>query len=90
MNGATTLLRPIDRALVGSTTRPQLDAAAATAAELGLELAPVELQYTTSFALGSMSLRVVDPTAVEGASHVKAEVSQEKVYCEMRGGVGGG
>ena len=54
----------------GGNTRSQLDAAAATAAELGLELAPVELQYEAFFNVGSMSLRVVDPVA----AHVKAEV----------------
>lgn len=59
----------------GGTSRSQLDAAAATAAELGLELAPVELQYTTAFDLGRMSFRVIDPSAAaEDAFHVKAEV----------------
>lgn len=59
----------------GGTSRSQLDAAAATAAELGLELAPVELQYTGAFDFGSMSFRVVDPSAAaEDAVHVKAEV----------------
>lgn len=59
----------------GGTSRSQLDAAAATAAELGLELAPVELQYTAAFDFGSMSFRVVDPSAAaEDAVHVKAEV----------------
>lgn len=59
----------------GGTSRSQLDAAAATAAELGLELAPVELQYTAAFDFGRMSFRVVDPSAApEDAFHVKAEV----------------
>lgn len=49
------------------------------AAELGLELAPVELQYTAAFDLGSMSFRVVDPSAAaEDAVHVKAEVCDWK------------
>lgn len=62
----------------GGTSRSQLDAAAATAAELGLELAPVELQYTAAFDLGSVSFRVVDPSAAaEDAVHVKAEVRPE-------------
>lgn len=61
--------------LPGGTSRSQLDAAAATAAELGLELAPVELQYTTAFDLGRMSFRVIDPSAAaEDAFRVKAEV----------------
>lgn len=61
--------------LLGGTSRSQLDEAAATAAELGLELAPVELQYTTAFDMGSMSFRVVDPSvAADDAFHVKAEV----------------
>lgn len=61
--------------LPGGTSRSQLDAAAATAAELGLELAPVELQYTAAFDFGRMSFRVVDPSAaLEDAFHVKAEV----------------
>ncbi|CAN0386795.1 unnamed protein product, partial [Ectocarpus fasciculatus] len=61
--------------LPGGTSRSQLDAAAATAAELGLELAPVELQYTTAFDLGRMSFRVIDPSAAaEDAFHVKAEL----------------
>ncbi|CAM9838088.1 unnamed protein product, partial [Scytosiphon promiscuus] len=61
--------------LPGGTSRSQLDEAAATAAELGLELAPVELQYTTAFDMGSMSFRVVNPSvAAEDAFHVKAEL----------------
>lgn len=55
-------------------TRAQLQAAAATAAELGLEVAPVELRYTGAFYVGSLSFRVVDPTAAEGPFNVKAEV----------------
>lgn len=62
------------RVFSGGTSRAQLDAAAATAAELGLELAPVEIQYTTAFDLGSVSFRIVDPAAAEGAFQVKAEV----------------
>lgn len=61
---------PFTLALTGGTTRAQLDAAAATAAELGLELAPVELQYRVFFTVGNVSFRVVDPSA----AHVKAEV----------------
>lgn len=61
--------------LSGGTSRSQLDTAAATAAELGLELAPVELQYTGAFDFGRMSFRVVDSSAApEDAFHVKAEV----------------
>lgn len=59
----------------GGESRTQLDEAAATAAELGLELAPVEFHYTGSFTLGNVSCRVVDPTAVERSYGVKAEVS---------------
>lgn len=58
----------------GGESRTQLDEAAATAAELGLELAPVEFHYTGAFDLGNVSFRVVDPTAVETAHGVKAEV----------------
>lgn len=64
------LARPFTLASKGGTTRAQLDAAAATAAELGLELAPVELQYRVFFSVGNVSFRVVDPSA----AHVKAEV----------------
>lgn len=66
----------------GGTSRSQLDAAAATAAELGLELALVEYQYTTAFDLGTVSFRVVDPSAAEEAVRVKAEVrDRPSVYC---------
>lgn len=70
------------RVVSGGTSRSQLDAAAATAAELGLELALVEYQYTTAFDLGTVSFRVVDPSAAEEAVRVKAEVrDQPSVYC---------
>lgn len=60
----------------GGESRVQLDAAAATAAELGLELAPVELNYTTAFDFGNLSFRVVNPTAAESTLRTKAEVNK--------------
>lgn len=65
----------------GGTSRSQLDAAAATAAELGLELALVEYQYTTAFDLGTVSFRVVDPSAAEEVVRVKAEVRDPSNVC---------
>lgn len=63
-----------DFATTGGESRVQLDAAASTAAELGLELAPVEFHYSASFDFGKVSLRIVDPAAAETTLHVKAEV----------------